>query len=203
MMDDEVIVDIFEAADEFAAGNLSPITRLLPRIERGEFLEGVPILFYVVRSREIFDFLDGRGVNFLQKNELTGHNLLHDAILEDGSEIFEKVLSWYSSRGLVDDPDINGITPLSSALKFGKVERVERLIDSGANMLSVASNGLTPIKQALYCLEGEDVAISELDMLFKKGIAISSSEIQDLVKSAVFLGKKKVSKWIEDNVRLG
>lgn len=201
-MGDEVIVDIFEAADEFAAGNLSPITRLLPRIDRGGFLRGA-ILFYVVRSREIFDFIDEKGVNFLQKNELTGHNLLHDAILGDGSEIFEKVLSWYSSRGVVDDPDINGITPLSSALKFGKVERVERLIDSGANMLSVASNGVTPIKQALYCLEGEDVAISELDVLFKKGIAVSSSEIQDLVESAVFLGKKKVSKWIEDNVRLG
>lgn len=52
-MGDEVIVDIFEAADEFAAGNLSPITRLLPRIDRGGFLEGGDTFLCCEESRNI------------------------------------------------------------------------------------------------------------------------------------------------------
>jgi ankyrin repeat protein len=201
MMDDDFIVDVFEAADAFASGDLAPIERLLPKIERKEIFEDVPLLFFVSKSQDIFDFLEKRGVDFLQKNARTGDTFLHNVTLDGGSDIFEKVLAWYSDRGLIDASDNSGITALSVALKFGLIDRAERLIDRGADVSSVALNGVTPFRQALYCLEGEDVAISELNLLVARGGRISADEVLDLKNAAMALGRRKVADWIEGHMK--
>ncbi|WP_423378190.1 hypothetical protein [Burkholderia sp. LMG 32019] len=200
-MNAEIIVDIFEAADAFSEGDLAPIQRLLPKIERQEVLEGIPILFQVARSRAIFDFLDSRDVNFLQRDERTGDTFLHCATLDRDSALFEKVVAWYATRNLLEESGHSGITALSAALKFGLIERAEKLIDAGADMSTMATNGLTPILQATYCLDGEVAAISGLNLLLLSGIEVSRDEALHLKKCASDLGRGEVEKWLGGHMK--
>ncbi|VWC35883.1 hypothetical protein BLA6993_06714 [Burkholderia lata] len=194
------IVDIFEAAGAFSEGDLAPIQRLLPNIARQDVLEGMPVLFQVARSRAIFDFLDANHVNFLQRNERTGDTFLHCATLDREAALFEKAVAWYAARSLLDEPDRSGVTALSAAFKFGLIARAEKLIDAGADMSTVAANGLTPIRQALYCLDGEDAAISGLNVLLRRGVQVSRDEALHLKQAASDLGRNEVAKWLDGHL---
>ncbi|WP_174939769.1 hypothetical protein [Burkholderia lata] len=164
-------------------------------------LEGIPILFHVARSRAIFDFLERRDVNFLQRDERTGETLLHCATLDRDSALFEKVVAWYATRNLLEESGRSGITALSAALKFGLIERTEKLIDASADMSAVAANDPTPIRQATYCLDGEDAAISGLNLLLLRGVEVSRDEALHLKQSAADLGRGEVEKWLDGHLK--
>ncbi len=201
MIDDELLVDLYEAGELFAHGDKSGMERLLPHIKNGELYDDIPLLFYVADNTETLDFLEENGVNFLQKSCLGGGNLLHRTSSESDDHVFEWVLSWYKNKNIIDTPDDNGITVLSSLLKIGPIERAKRLIDSGASIYSVADNGLTPARQAVYHIGEEKHAIEGLETLRMHGLTLSEDESQYLVNMAKRINRPNLAKWIETHLR--
>lgn len=200
MNDEDILNDLFEASGAFFDGDESGVRRLLPYILKKEVTDGVPVLFYVVDNVELLEFLAGNGVDFYQRTELGGESLLHQVSLGDEDEVFEWVLRWYKNKSIIDATDDAGITTLSSLVKFGNAARAARLVDSGADLKSVAENGLTPARQAVLCIEGEEDALECLSMLFSKGLALNVDELTLLGQAARSLNRLSIAKYIDEKL---
>lgn len=200
MNDEDILNDLFEASGAFFDGDESGVRRLLPYILKKEVTDGIPVLFYVVDNVELLEFLAVNGVDFYQRTELGGESLLHQVSLGDESDVFEWVLGWYKDKNIIDTTDDAGITTLSSLVKFGNVSRATRLIESGADLKSVAENGLTPALQSVLCLDGEKEGIECLSMLFSKGLALNVDELTSLGQTARSLNRLSIAKYIDEKL---
>lgn len=197
MNDEDIVNDLFEASGAFFDGDESGVRRLLPYILKKEVTDGIPVLFYVVDNVELLEFLAVNGVDFYQRTELGGESLLHQVSLGDESDVFEWVLGWYKDKNIIDTTDDAGITTLSSLVKFGNAPRATRLVDSGADLKSVAENGLTPARQAVLCIEGEEDALECLSMLFSKGLVLNVDELTFLAQTARGMNRLNLENYIE------
>ncbi|WP_157381893.1 hypothetical protein [Burkholderia ubonensis] len=197
MIDDDLVVDLYEASDALAGGDASRIIRLLPHIKNRELYCERPLLFYVADSVVTLEFLAANGVDFHQTHGVTGDSLLHHVAADCDQDAFEWVLAWHRINNIVDVVDRNGITTLSMLLKFGACERARQLIESGANIYSISENGSTPVRQAVFCLDGEDGAIKCLDMLFAEGLTINDTELDSLVEAARQIDRSRLAQWLE------
>ncbi|WP_421546908.1 hypothetical protein [Pseudomonas sp. QD4] len=200
MIDEVLIVDLFEAGDALINGDTGAMERLLPRLKRGESYNDVPMLFYVADSIESVEFLAANDVDLFQKSDLGGGNLLHRVALEHDDPVFEWVLAWYRKHNRVDQADDHGITVLSMLLKFGHIERVKRLIDNGASLSSAACNGLTPARQAVICMEQERDAMAGLELILSHGLILGSDELEYLAQTARAINRPTLARWIEEDL---
>jgi hypothetical protein len=200
MKDEDILIDLFEAGEAFVGGDESGLRRLLPYMINKEVYGGSPVVFYVADDVGVLDFLCGEGVDFYQKTKLGGSSLLHQVSLRGTDEVFEWMLAWYKDNDLVDASDDAGVTSLSSLIKFGNVSRATRLIESGADLKSVAENGLTPALQSVLCLDGEKEGIECLSMLFSKGLALNVDELTLLGQAARSLNRLSIAKYIDEKL---
>lgn len=67
MINEEQLVDLYEAGDALAGGDSSAMQRLLAHIKNGESYSEIPVLFYVAENVETLDFLAENGVDFFRK----------------------------------------------------------------------------------------------------------------------------------------
>ena len=202
MKDEDILIDLFEAGEAFVGGDESGLRRLLPYMINKEVYGESPVVFYVADDVGVLDFLCGEGVDFYQKTKLGGSSLLHQVSLRGTDEVFEWMLAWYKDNDLVDASDDAGVTSLSSLIKFGNVSRATRLIESGADLKSVAENGLTPALQSVLCLDGEKEGIKCLSMIFSKGLALNVDEFTSLGQTARSLNRLSIAKYIDEKVGL-
>ncbi|RON69738.1 ankyrin repeat domain-containing protein [Pseudomonas fluorescens] len=200
MINEEQLVDLYEAGDALAGGDSSAMQRLLAHIKNGESYSDIPALFYVAENVETLDFLAENGVDFFQKSNLDGGSLLHRAALESDDSVFAWVLDWYKAHNLIDTPDDAGVTTLSALLKLGPVERARRLIDAGASVDSVADNGLTPARQAVFHMGEDAQAIEGLQILLAHGLTVGADEAAYLADAARSIERPVLAQWIEDNL---
>ncbi|MGF6591820.1 hypothetical protein [Pseudomonas sp. 2835] len=200
MIDEALIIDLFEAADTLVNGDNRAMQRLLAPIKNHESYNGIPVLFYVAENIQALEFLAAKGVDFLQNNSLGGNNLLHRVALESDDSVFEWVLAWYSRNNRVDAANEDGLTVLSTLLKFGRADRAKRLIECGASLSSVANNGLTPARQTVVCLEQEHDALEGLALLLSHGLTLSTAELAYLAHMARAIDRHRLAQWIEDDL---
>ncbi|EPL07189.1 ankyrin repeat domain-containing protein [Pseudomonas sp. CF161] len=200
MMDEVLIVDLFEAGDALVNGDTGAMERLLPRLKRSESYNDLPMLFYVADSIECLEFLAANKVDLFQRSHLGGGNLLHRVALEHDDSVFEWVLAWYRKHNSVDQADDHGITVLSMLLKFGHIERVKRLIDNGASLSSAARNGLTPARQAVICMGQERDAMAGLELILSHGLILGSEELEYLAQTARAINRPTLARWIEEDL---
>ena len=201
MINEEQLVDLYEAGDALAGGDSSAMQRLLPHIKKRESYSDIPVLFYVAENVETLDFLAENGVDFFQKNSQGGASLLHRSALESDDSVFAWMLDWYQAHNLIDVPDDAGVTPLSALLKLGPIERASRLIDAGASVDSEADNGLTPSRQAVFHMGEEVQAIEGLQILLAHGFIVSADEAVYLADTARSIDRPVLAQWIEDNLQ--
>ncbi|MFJ2479904.1 hypothetical protein ACIOWE_06490 [Pseudomonas sp. NPDC087598] len=198
MIDEEQLVDLYEAGDALAGGDSSAMQRLLPHMKNRESYSDIPVLFYVAENVETLDFLAENDVDFFQKNSLGGGCLLHRTALESNDSVFAWVLGWYKTHNLIDVPDDAGVTTLSALLKLGPIERASQLIDAGASVDSVADNALTPARQAVFHMGEEAQAIEGLRILLAHGLTVRADEAVYLADAARRIERHVLAQWIED-----
>jgi hypothetical protein len=199
------IASISDAGYDFEVGYSKPLRRLLPFILRKQlvwdenFDFGSPVLFEVIQGIKTFDFLKKNKVDFYQKDSF-GNNLLHEMISFDAEdEVFLLVLDFYKSHWHIDDSDDDGFSALSCAIKFGKIGKASALLDVGADTMSRSKNGLTPWKQAIICLDGEDKSIACLELLASKSKP-SKDYLSELIQCAGELNHERTITWMEKNL---
>ncbi|MBK5533667.1 hypothetical protein JFT91_13855 [Pseudomonas sp. TH08] len=67
MIDEEQLVDLYEAGDALAGGDSSAMQRLLPHMKNRESYSDIPVLFYVAENVKTLDFLAENDVDFFKK----------------------------------------------------------------------------------------------------------------------------------------
>lgn len=198
MIDEDFLVDLYEADEQLISGNPDGMKRLLPRMKNEEYYCQIPVVFYVAKSYESLNFLSKNNVNLLQKSRLTGDSLLHRLTFDGDDAVFKWVVNWFGERNLIDEINHDGISSLSAALKMGLIGRARNLVSSGASMTSVAKNGLNPVRQATMCISGEAESIAGLNMLFENGLRITQNELNDLQCVARTLKRNRVALFLEN-----
>ena len=116
------------------------------------------------RAVELAGFLMERGAA-LDAEDRDGHTVLHYAIMCGAKAVYRKVLD--TARTDIDDPMVDGSTPLHLAAQRGDLALTEELLVRGAARESANGKAQTPLLAAL-----EHGAIEAALLLISKGVAL-------------------------------
>jgi Ankyrin repeats (3 copies) len=195
-MNDDLYSEIFEAPVDFLIGKPSRLDSLIKLMHLGRTIDDRPIIFFMLDNLDVIKYLDANGVDFFIFDEFVGgHTTLHHS-LESDESIFRWIVDKYKKNGKIDVKNEDGFTALSQAIKFGKLHYAQILLEAGADPKSSDLQGLSIAKQAIYCIEGEDVGISGLKLLIKNGLTFSNEDKKELIQNANFLSQHDMEKYL-------
>jgi Ankyrin repeats (3 copies) len=195
-MNDDLYTEIFEAPVDFLAGKPNRLDSLIRLMHLGGTIDDRPIIFFMLENLDVIKYLDKNNVDFFILDEfIGGHTTLHQSIDSD-QNVFQWMVNKYKKNGKIDIKNEDGITALSAAIKFGNLEYAQILLEAGADPKSSDLQGLSVAKQAIYCIEGEDIGISGLKLLIKHGLTFSKEYKEELIQNAQFLSQHKMEKYL-------
>ncbi|MBY4607774.1 ankyrin repeat domain-containing protein [Rhizobium sp. 9T] len=168
-----------------------------------------PLLFQCVSNIKALNFLDANGVNLLQRS-IDGNTLLMEKTPDFETDAYRWLVEKFKERKAVDLADDEGITPLSSMIKFGHIHKARILLENGASVDSHAEikryggAKLDIPTQAINCIapgksDQQTVAISALALLQDFGWKATPEQKQDLLDRTISQ-KPKVHAWIKSNL---
>jgi ankyrin repeat protein len=193
--------------EDFLKGGHSLDAWALDALRNGVDEDALPLIFHVPRKLNTFQYLHEQGVDLL-KRDPDGYTILHDDTHYD-LPTFEWLAGVFQSLGAIDLAELEGLTPLSSHIKLGKLERANILLQHGASVNTFATisryggSRLDIPTQALYALaakpeaDQELSAIEALKLLKKFGLSLGLERKTDLLSRVS--GKPKIRDWIERN----
>jgi hypothetical protein len=193
---------------DFLKGNYSSDNWAVSALENGVDEEGTSMLFFVPQSKRAFEFIVNNGVDIVRQ-DADGYTLLHDATFYD-LDTFRYLAEIYALRDAIDMAEHEGVTPLSSHIKRGRLDYARVLLDHGASVdtfATIARYGGTRLDlpmQAVNSLAGgpeedqELAAIQALNLLKEFGLSVSNERKANLLLQ---LEKKpKVGEWVRRNM---
>ncbi len=193
----------------FLSGNHSNDEFCL-NIFRNEILEDeTPVLFSCVSNIAALKFLDLNGVNLLQRS-VNGSTLLMEKTPEFEDDAYRWLVEKFKNHKALDLADDEGITPLSTMIKFGQLDKARILLENGASVDSYAEisryggSRLDIPTQAVNCVvlgksDNQDTAILALKLLRDFGYTANAEQKQALLERTK-TQKPKVHEWISLNL---
>lgn len=177
---------------------------------RNEIIDDeIPVLFNCVSNVAAIKFLDSNGVSLLQRS-LDGSTLLMEKTPEFYDDAYRWLVEKFRRHSAVDLADNEGITPLSTMIKFGHLNKARILLEHGASVNTYAGinryggSKVDLPTQAVNCIvtgksDNQDTAILALDLLKDFGYVLSSEQKRELLERTK-IKKPKVHDWIASNL---
>ncbi|WP_320203321.1 ankyrin repeat domain-containing protein [Agrobacterium rosae] len=177
---------------------------------RNEIMDDdIPVLFSCISNIAALKFLDTNGVNLLQRS-LDGSTLLMEKTPEFDDDAYRWLVEKFKNHKALDLADDEGITPLSTMIKFGQLDKARILLENGASVDSYAEisryggSRLDIPTQAINCValgksDNQDTAISALKLLRDFGYTANAQQKQDFLERTK-AQKPKVHEWISLNL---
>lgn len=178
-------------------------------LRRGERVGDEPALFQAATRAQSFQFLQSHGVDLVQTDD-DGHSLLFDSMLQYDLPSYEWLCRAFKALGAIDRPIPEGITPLSSCIKFGELMRARLLLENGASVYTVARINeyggaeLDIPTQAVLAMpigggDKKTIGIEALKLLQEFGFKASPAQKAHML-TRVGHGKDELRRWIEENI---
>ncbi|SCB49803.1 ankyrin repeat domain-containing protein [Rhizobium multihospitium] len=195
--------------EKFLAGDHSH-DAFCVKIFRDEILEDdTPILFQCVSNLSALKFLDDNDVNLLQRSS-DGSTLLMEKIPEFETDAYRWLAEHFRLSKAVDLADDEGVTPLSSMIKFGHIEKARILLENGASVNTYAEikryggAKLDIPTQAVNCItlgqsDQQQTAIAALKLLKDFGYKATPAQKQVFLDRTM-AQKPDVYEWIKSNL---
>lgn len=177
---------------------------------RNEIIDDeIPVLFNCVSNVAAIKFLESNGVSLLQRS-LDGSTLLMEKTPEFDDDAYRWLVEKFRRHSAVDLADNEGITPLSTMIKFGHLNKARILLEHGASVNTYAGinryggSKVDLPTQAVNCIvtgksDNQDTAILALDLLKDFGYVLSSEQKRELLERTK-IKKPKVHDWIASNL---
>lgn len=169
---------------------------------------GAPLLFRAATRCPAFQFLSDKGVDLMQRGA-DGSTLLMDMLDIIDVDAFDRLAALFAAAGAVDLADHDGITPLSSSIRFGRLEKARLLLKHGASPNAIAHirrYGDAPLDiatQAVLCIpfEGdrETISIAALELLKQHGLDIGKPA-RERLKTQIPDRCAKLRRWVDDHI---
>jgi hypothetical protein len=206
MTDDVFRISVWE--ERFLKGNHHDDEWALDLFRREKKIDGEPVLFRAATHLKTLEYLKDKHINLLQRAE-DGSTLLIDTLNLFDLPSYRWLANEFKQNNAIDFAEFEGITPLSSKIKFGELEKARILLENGASIKTEASIARyggaklgIPRQAVLSSSFGKDpqlVAIEALKLLVEFGYDPDTQEVENLL-SKIREDKPILRKWIEDNL---